>query len=75
MTADNQTTDFPPVGVIRSVQVPGGHIQLAKTVENRFYNGMPYTLVCWIDIRRDAEWVPSSTIPPTSNESTGLLPI
>jgi hypothetical protein len=54
----------PRVGSIRSVQVPGAHIQLAKVVENRMHEGVPFTLVCWIDVRRDAEWVPSFTIPP-----------
>jgi len=58
-------SDTPPrIGSIRSVQVPGGHVNLAKIVENRLYEGMPFTLVCWIDIRRDAEWVPSFTVPP-----------
>lgn len=54
----------PCPGDIRSVQVPGGFIQLAKIVENRVFHGRLFTLVCWIDIRRDAEWVPSSIIPP-----------
>lgn len=54
----------PRIGSIRSVQVPGGHVQLAKVIENRMHDGMPFTLVYWIDVRRDAEWVPSFTIPP-----------
>lgn len=59
-----KTTGFPPIGAIRSVQAPGGCLQLAKVVENRMHEGIPYTLVRWIDIRRDAEWVPSFTVPP-----------
>jgi hypothetical protein len=55
---------LPRVGAIRSVQVPGGMLQLAKVVENKMQNGLSYTLVCWIDIRRDPEWVPSSIVPP-----------
>lgn len=59
----DKMSEFPPIGAICSVQVPGGYVQLAKVVDNRFQDGMPYTLVFWIDIRRNAEWVPSSTIP------------
>ena len=54
----------PPLGVIRSVQVPGGYIQLGKVVENRMHEGMQYTLIRWIDVIRDPEWVPSFTVPP-----------
>lgn len=54
----------PRIGSIRSVQVPGGQVQLGKIVDNRMHEGHPYTLIFWIDIRREPEWVPSSTVPP-----------
>lgn len=58
-------SDTPPhIGSIRSVQVPDGHVNLAKVVDNRLHEGTSFTVVCWIDIRRDAEWVPSFTVPP-----------
>jgi hypothetical protein len=59
---------LPTLGRIVSVQVPGAHLQLAKIVENRLHDGIWHTLVCWVDIRRDAEWIPSAYIPPTDRK-------
>jgi hypothetical protein len=53
------------LGSHRHVQVPGGSLQLAKIVDLRTLGpSQSYMLVRWIDIRRDAEWVPESTVPP-----------
>lgn len=57
-------TTPPRVGSHVSPQAPGGMVQLAKVVENKFHEGNWFTLVRWIDIRRDAEWLPSIVIPP-----------
>ena len=52
-------------GRICHVQVPGGFLQLAKVVDNQpGPGGHVWTLVRWLDVRRDAEWVPTYTIPP-----------
>jgi len=53
-----------PVSRFRSVQVPDGAVQLAEILETRFHDGLHWTLVRWMDIRRDPEWVPSSIVPP-----------
>lgn len=43
-------------GRICHVQVPGGFLQLAKIVDNQSGpGGHVWTLVRWLDIRRDAE--------------------
>jgi hypothetical protein len=55
----------PRLGRICHVQAPGGYLQLAKIIDNRFGpDGHIWTLVRWIDVRRDAEWVPAFIIPP-----------
>ena len=52
-------------GRICEVQSPGGFLSLAKIIDNREGpGGHVWTLVRWIDIRRDAEWVPTYIIPP-----------
>ncbi len=45
-------------------QAPDGFLQLAKIIDNcAGPGGHICTLVRWIDVRRDAEWVPTYTIP------------
>jgi len=56
-----------PLGAIRSIQVPNGRIQLGKVVDYRMHDGIMFALIRWIDVRRDAEWVPSFTVPPESD--------
>jgi hypothetical protein len=67
--SDMEIADLPRLGAHASVQVPGGHLQLAKIVENRLceQTGIWHTLVCWVNIRRDAEWIPSRFVPPTND--------
>ena len=58
------------LGRICHVQAPGGFLQLAKIIDNRAGPcGHIWTLVRWIDIRRDAEWVPTYVIPPEELEA------
>ena len=59
----SEASELPVPGCLRSVQVPNSGLQLAKIVENRQEDGRWFTLVRWIDIRREAEWLPSSVIP------------
>jgi hypothetical protein len=62
---------MPVVGSLRHVQVPGGFLQLAKIVAVQLdVDERSYALVRWIDIRRDAEWVPASIVPPQDGGST-----
>jgi hypothetical protein len=56
----------PPVSSFRSVQVPGGAVQLAEILEVCFTGNIHLTYLRWIDIRRDPEWVPSSIVPPAT---------
>lgn len=42
-------------GKIRSIQVPGGFLQLGKVVSHRFEEGQFWMLVRWIDVRREAD--------------------
>ncbi len=61
------------LGRICHVQAPGACLQLAKIIDNRAGpGGHIWTLMRWIDVRRDAEWVPTYIIPP--EEAQALEP-
>ena len=68
---DEEDETIALIGAHRHVQVPGGFLQLAKIVALQLHHdGRVHALVRWIDIRRDAEWVPASIISPR-RESSG----
>lgn len=62
---------YAPPGTYRHVQVPGGFLALAKIIDVKIYYGIPHhTLIRWIDVRREAEWVPSAIVPFYEPEHT-----
>lgn len=57
--------DLPKPGTFVCIQVPELNLSLGKIVENKLCDktNIWYTLVYWVEIRRDAEWIPSCFIP------------
>ena len=55
---------LPKPGAHVCAQGSNDNLYLAKVVDNRIGpDNHWWTLLRWIEVRRDAEWVPSFTVP------------